>query len=128
MSSPLIPLIAHGMKLLRGPLRPVQRYPSSAFLPIITIQLSKPHLPGLSLWPRVRPAPVNTEPSALLCYAHGELLGVRSCTLFLSRELLTVSFFTHRKFVFKDTCQQSTKSHSFSFLDFTNLLTWVLLT
>lgn len=83
LSSSLIPLIAHCKELLRGPLRPVQRYPPSAFLPIITIQLSKPHLPGLSLWPRVRPAPVNTEPSTPLYYAHRELLGVSKIIYFI---------------------------------------------
>lgn len=41
---------------------------------------------------------------------------------------IIVSFLIHCKFVFKDTCQHSAKSHSFSFLNFTNLLTWVLLT
>lgn len=36
---------------------------------------------------------------------------------------IIVSFLIHCKFVFKDTCQHSAKSHSFSFLNFANLLT-----
>lgn len=95
LSSSLIPLIAHCIELLRGPLRPVQRHPPRAFLPLITIQLSKPHLFGLILWPRVRPAPVNTEASTLLCYAHGEVLSVNRIMYLIFSWRTVYSIFLH---------------------------------
>lgn len=55
------------------------------------------------------------------------LLGENKIIYLIFNWRIIVSFFTHCKFVFKDNCQQPTKSHSSSFLNFANLLTWVLL-
>lgn len=128
LNSTLIPLIAHYMELVRDPLRQLQNYPPRAFLPNITTELSKPHLPGLVTLAKGKTSSSKYKSlnSPLLC--PWILLSENKIMYLIFKWRITVSFFTHCKFVFKDNCQQSAKSHSFSFLTFAYLLTGVLLT
>lgn len=103
LSSSLKPLIAHCMELLRGPLRPVQRYTPRAFLPIITIQLSKPDLPGM-ICHRLAKGEASSNKytslnSLLLC--PWLLLGENKIMYLIFNWRIIVSFFTHCNFVFR---------------------------
>lgn len=107
----LIPLIAHCMELLRDPLRP-EVSPMGIFACHHYSALKSTFVRTDTQDKGEASSSIYTSlNSPLLC--PWILLGENKIIYLIFNWKIIASFFTHCKFVFKDTCQQSAKSHSF---------------